>query len=79
MSTEHKIDWSQCPLVESNAKVLSGSPVLRGTRMPADAIVDNLEYSMKVAEIAEQFEISSEQIEAVILYAKDHRVAGPVR
>lgn len=73
MSAEHKIDWSQCSLVESNAKVLSGAPVLRGTRMPADAIVDNFDYGMSVAEIAEQFEISPEQVKAVISYAQDHR------
>ena len=79
MSDEHKIDWSRCSLVESNSKVLSGAPVLRGTRMPVDAIVDNFEYGMSVAEIAEQFEIAPEQVKAIILYAQDHRIAGPVR
>jgi uncharacterized protein (DUF433 family) len=79
MSAEHKIDWSQCPLVESNAKVLSGAPVLRGTRMPADAIVDNFEHGVSVAEIAEQFEVAPEQVMAIISYAQGHRVAGLVR
>lgn len=32
-----KIDWSDCPLVEVKPGVQSGAPVLRGTRMPADA------------------------------------------
>lgn len=79
MSISHKIDWSQCSLVESNANVLSGALVLRGTRMPVDAIVDNFDYGLNIAEIAEQFEVSTEQIKAVISYAQDHRVADPVR
>lgn len=79
MSSSYKIDWSQCSLVESNANVLSGALVLRGTRMPVDAIVDNFDYGLNIAEIAEQFEVSTEQIKAVISYAQDHRVADPVR
>ena len=78
MSDEERIDWSDCPLVESKPGVQSGAPVLRGTRMPVDAIVDNFDYGLSVAEIAEQFEISSERVEAVVSYAKSHRVARPV-
>ncbi len=61
MSAIVQVDWSQCPLVEVKPKVLSGAPVLRGTRMPVSAIVDNFEYGLSVAEIAEQFEISVRQ------------------
>jgi uncharacterized protein (DUF433 family) len=32
------LDWSQCPAVESVPGRLSGSWVLRGTRMPVSAI-----------------------------------------
>jgi uncharacterized protein (DUF433 family) len=74
-----QVDWSQCPLVEVKPKVLSGAPVLRGTRMPVSAIVDNFEYGLSVAEIAAQFEISESEIEKVLSYAKSHRVAHPVR
>jgi hypothetical protein len=33
-------------LVEVNPRVLSGAPVLRGTRMPVQAIVDNFDYGV---------------------------------
>lgn len=79
MPTMEKIDWSECPLVESKIGVLSGAPVLRGTRMPAKAIVDNFDYGVSVAEIAEQFEVSPEQVEAILTYAKSHRVAHRLR
>jgi alpha/beta superfamily hydrolase len=37
MPAEETIDWSLCPLVEVNPRVLSGAPVLCGTRMPVNA------------------------------------------
>src|SRR5215471_21277912 len=55
-----KIDWSECPLVEVKPGVQSGAPVLRGARMPVNAIVDNFDYGVSAAEIAEQFEIPVE-------------------
>jgi len=78
MAEQDKIDWSQCPLVEVDPLVLSGAPVLRGTRMPANAIVDNFDYGMSVAEISEQFEVPEESIQAILTFAKSHRVAHPV-
>jgi uncharacterized protein (DUF433 family) len=79
MFSNGQVDWSECPLVEIKPRVQSGAPVLRGTRMPADAIVDNFDYGVSVDEIAEQFEISSGCVEAILAYAKSHRVAHPVR
>jgi uncharacterized protein (DUF433 family) len=77
MVDREKIDWSDCPLVEIKKEVQSGAPVLRGTRMPVDAIVDNYDYGVSVAEISQQFEIRPDQIEAVLAYAKSHRIAHP--
>ena len=78
MATKEKIDWSECLLVETKSGVQSGVPVLRGTRMPVDAIVDNFDYGVSVAEIAEQFEVPPDRVEAILAYAKSHRVAHPV-
>ena len=75
MATQEKIDWSECSLVEDKASVQSGAPVLRGTRMPVNAIVDNFDYGVSVEEIAEQFEIPAARIEAILNYAKSHRIA----
>lgn len=75
MATKEKIDWSECPLVEVKPGVQSGAPVLLGTRMPVEAIVDNFDYGVSVAEIVEQFEIPRDLIEAILAYAKSHRVA----
>ena len=79
MTSPEKIDWSECLLVETKPGVQSGVPVLRGTRMPVNAIVDNFDYGVSVGEISEQFEIPQDCIEAVIAYAESHRVAHPIR
>lgn len=73
MSTKDNIDWADCPLVETRPGVQSGVPVLRGTRMPVSAIVDNFDYGVSVAEIAEQFEIPPERVEAIVAYAESRR------
>lgn len=66
MLIEPTIGWSDCPLVEAKPTVRSGALVLRGTRMPVDAIVDNFEYGLSVNEIAEQFELSIASVEEVV-------------
>ncbi len=78
MAAGEQIDWSQCPLLEVNPLVQSGAPVLRGTRMPVNAIVDNFDYGLSVAEISEQFEVPEDRIQGILTYAKSHRVAHPV-
>jgi uncharacterized protein (DUF433 family) len=75
MATKEEIDWSECPLVEVKHEVQSGAPVLVGTRMPVNAIVDNFDYGLSVAEIVEQFEVPRDRIEAILTYAKSHRIA----
>lgn len=75
MTSLENVDWSECPLVETKPGVQGGAPVLRGTRLPVDAIVGNFDYGLSAAEISEQFEIAQESIQAVIAYAESHRVA----
>lgn len=79
MYSEDRVDWSGCRLVESREEVLGGAPVLLDTRMPADAIVDNFDYGMSVAEITEQFELPTDRVQAILAYAQSHRNAHPVR
>ncbi len=62
-------DWSQCPAVESVPGRLSGAWVFRGTRMPVSALFDNLEAGATIEEIIEQFDITREQINAVLAFA----------
>ena len=79
MSAIVQVDWSQCPMVEVDPEIQSCAPVLAGTRLPVSAIVDNAEYGLSPAEITEQFEVPQDQVEAILAYAKGHRVADIAR
>ncbi len=59
------LDWSQCTAVESVPGKVSGAWVFRGTRMPVATVFENLE-DMSIEEIVEQFDVTREQIEAVL-------------
>ena len=78
MPASGQIDWSQCSLVEVKARVQSGAPVLLGTRLPVNAIVDNAAHGMTAREISEQFQVPQDRVEAILAYAKSHCVAHPV-
>ena len=63
------LDWSQCPAVESVADRLSGAWVFRDTRMPVSAVFENLEAGASIEEIIDQFDVTREQITAVLEFA----------
>ena len=37
------MDWSSCPLIVSDPEIVHGQPVLIGTRVPAETVVENVE------------------------------------
>ncbi len=63
------LDWSACPAVESVPGRVSGAWVFRGTRMPVATIFENLEDGMTIEEIMEQFDVTREQVTAVLDFA----------
>jgi uncharacterized protein (DUF433 family) len=64
-----ELDWSHCPAVESVPGRLGGAWVFRNTRMPVSAVFDNLEAGASIDDIIEQFDITREQINAVLEFA----------
>ncbi len=63
------MDWSGCVLVENNPLKLSGAPIVRGTRVQADAIVGNYRDGLTVDEISYQFGVGAGQIRELLSYA----------
>jgi uncharacterized protein (DUF433 family) len=63
------LDWTHCSAVESVPGRLSGAWVFRDTRMPVSAVFENLEAGATIEEIIEQFDITREQINAVLEFA----------
>lgn len=63
------LDWSQCPDVESIAGKVSGAWIFRDSRMPVKLVFENLEDGMTIDEITEQYDVTREQVKAVIDFA----------
>jgi uncharacterized protein (DUF433 family) len=72
------LDWSQCAAVESVPGKVSGAWVFRGTRLPVATVFENLEDGMSIEEIMEQFDVTREQVTAVLDFAA-RSLEAPVR
>lgn len=74
-----QLDWSQCPAVESTPGKVSGAWVLKGTRMPVQTIFENLEAGLSVKEITEVFDVTEEEVRAVVHFAAQSLERTPAR
>jgi uncharacterized protein (DUF433 family) len=63
------LDWSQCAAVESVPGKVSGAWVFKDTRMPVATVFENLESGATIDEMMEWFDVSREQIIAVLEFA----------
>jgi uncharacterized protein (DUF433 family) len=60
-------DWSQCPAVERQLDKVRGAWVFKGTRVPVQALFENLWSGARVEDFLEWFPgISREQVDAVL-------------
>ena len=73
------IDWSQCPDVESHPDIVSGTYVVRGTRIPADAVIDNAEDGYTAEEIVREIfpTLPLERARRVIAFAMGAHAPHP--
>ena len=62
------IEWSGCPVVECVEGRCGGVPVLRGTRLPIAAILDNHDDGCTPEQIAHMFEVAVTDVQAVLAY-----------
>ena len=66
---------SRCPAVESIPGKVGGAWVFRGTRLPVATVIENLE-DLSVEEVMAQFDVSREQIVAVLDFVAES-LRGP--
>ena len=64
------LDWSRCSAVESVPGKVSGAWVLKGSRMPVSAILENLEAGADLDDLFAWFEgLDRGQVAEVIAFA----------
>ena len=71
------LDWSQCPAVESIPGKVGGAWIFRGTRMPVQMVFENLAAGMSVGEITEVFDVTPEEVRAVLRFASQSLAQAP--
>ena len=71
------LDWSQCPAVESIPGKVSGAWVFKGTRLPVATVIENLE-DLSIDEVIEQFDVTREQVMAVLDFVAESLRADSV-
>jgi uncharacterized protein (DUF433 family) len=67
------MDWTGCELVEVVPGKVSGVPILKGSRVQADSIVENAESGESVDDIAYNFDLNPEDIRKILAYASHWR------
>ena len=55
-----------------NPKIMVGKPIIRGTRIPVDAILKRLADGMSISDILEEYpNITEEDIKAALIYVSE--------
>lgn len=74
LHTASDIDWLACELIERIPGKVSGRPIVRGTRILPDAIVDSYDVGETIEELVEGFpSLSIDQITRLIEFAHSWR------
>lgn len=73
-TTDSYVDWTGCELVERVDGKMSGRPIVRGTRILADTIVQDYELGESIEDIQEGFpSLEAWQITRLIEFAQHRR------
>ncbi len=72
--SDTEIDWLACEMIEQVPGKVSGRPIVRGTRILPDAIVDSYDLGETIEELREGFpSLSIDQIRRLIEFAYAQR------
>jgi uncharacterized protein (DUF433 family) len=68
------MDWSGCELVERIPGKVSGQPIVRGTRILADTIIEYADRGASTVEILEDYpSLTVETVQALIAFSHAQR------
>jgi uncharacterized protein (DUF433 family) len=74
LDTQAGIDWTACELIEQIPGKVSGRPIVRGTRIMPDGIVNSYDMGESIEDIHEDWpSLSTAQIKRLIEFAHAHR------
>ena len=62
------MDWSGCDIVEVIPGKVSGVPLIRHSRVPVDLVIDSKDAGEAIEEIAYNYDLKPEEIQALLSY-----------
>ena len=69
------MDWTECPLVERVPGKMNGRPVIKGTRIRPETIIENFEGGSDIEEIHENYpHIGVDTIRRIIEFHHSHQL-----
>ena len=69
-----EIDWTQCELIERVPGKVSGRPIVRGTRILPDGVVNSYDMGASIEDIQEDWPaLSVAQIKRLVEFAHAYR------
>ena len=71
------MDWTGCELVEVVPGKVSGMPILKHSRVPADAVLESYELGESVDGIAYSYSLKANDVLGVLAFAKARASATP--
>jgi uncharacterized protein (DUF433 family) len=71
------MDWSGCDAIEVVPGKLSGAPILKHSRVPADAVLESYELGESVEDIAYSYSLDPEEIRKVLAFAESRSLLKP--
>jgi uncharacterized protein (DUF433 family) len=71
------MNWNGCESVETVPGKVSGVPIIKGSRVQADTVLESHELGESVEEIAYSFDLNPEDIRKVLTFAASHQTMKP--
>jgi uncharacterized protein (DUF433 family) len=78
MGQEAPMDWKECSDVEVIPGKVSGVPLVRGSRVQADSVLESFLLGESVEDIASDYDLDRSLVEGVLRFAisRHHSVAA---
>lgn len=67
------MDWSGCEIVEVVTGKVSGVPLIRNSRVPADQVAESLDAGETVEQVAFNYDLKPEDVLCVKLFRDSHQ------
>jgi uncharacterized protein (DUF433 family) len=68
MRKHRELDWLDCPDVETIPGKQDGAPLVKGTRIPVQQLIEEYDLGSSVDEIARNYELPGDQVRRIIAF-----------